>query len=134
MANTHICTHFNPNHQLFCRINKVESGDPKTYTDLQKQHLPIIVAPQEGARNEPIKISVDVGKLMKHPNEQAHHIQWIELWQREAFIARIDLTPELSEPSITVTAKLDHPWPLIARARCNQHGIWEAQVSFDIKD
>ncbi len=134
MAKQHECTHEDPTHQLFCRINKVEGADPKTYTELQKKHIPVITAPSQGKRNTPVTVTVEVGKYLKHPNEYAHHIQWIEIWQRDAFITRVDLTPKLTEPKITITATFDHPWPIIARARCNLHGIWEAEVPFAIKD
>ena len=133
MANKHECSHQDPNHALFCKMNKA-GDDPGKYTDLQKKHHPVVSAPAESKRNEIIEITVEVGKLLKHPNEKAHHIQSIELWQREAFLTRVDLTPELTEPHVTVKVKLDHPWPIIARARCNLHGIWEAEVPFTIKD
>ncbi|MHA2059958.1 MAG: class II SORL domain-containing protein [Candidatus Ranarchaeia archaeon] len=133
MAKQHDCSHEDPNHALFCKTNKA-GPDKDKLSDLQKKHLPVITAPSESKRDAPIEVTVEVGKLLKHPNEKAHHIQWIELWQREAFLTRIDLTPELTEPHVTITVKLDHPWPIIARARCNLHGIWEAEVPFAIKD
>jgi len=129
----HVCTSPDNLHALFCRIQRVENPDPKKLTELQKQHLPVITAPKESERGQRITIEVEVGKYLAHPNEREHHIQWIEIWQREAFITRIDLTPKFTAPKFSITVTLDHPWPILARARCNLHGIWENQVPFSIK-
>ncbi|MHA1918089.1 MAG: class II SORL domain-containing protein [Candidatus Ranarchaeia archaeon] len=129
----HDCSHENNEKAAFCKIHKV---DPKNseLTDLQKKHAPVIKAPSKAKRDEEITVVVEVGKLLKHPNILGHHIQWIELWQREAFLARVDLTPLVTEPTVELHVKLDHPWPLIARARCNLHGIYETEVEFSIKE
>ncbi len=63
---------------------------------------------------------------MKHPNENAHYIEWIELYSGETFLARIDLVPRLTEPKVIFVVALDHAHPLIAKERCNLHGLWQS--------
>ncbi|NIM90122.1 MAG: desulfoferrodoxin [Candidatus Aminicenantes bacterium] len=95
-------------------------------TDLEKKHTPVIKAPSKVKKGEPFEVSVKVGEHMPHPNENAHYIEWIELYSGETFLARVDLVPRLAAPNVKFTVALDHAHPLIAKERCNLHGLWES--------
>lgn len=111
---------------IFCGINKAKSPSVHEMTDLDKKHTPVITAPARVKKGEPFEVVVEVGKFMRHPNENAHFIEWIELFSGDAFLLRVDLVPRLTEPSVKFTVALDHAHPLVARERCNLHGLWES--------
>lgn len=109
----------------FLRMNS--AADLANLTELEKKHLPHISIPVKVAAREPFDIEVEVGGMLKHPNEPEHHIQWIELYADEVFLARTDLTPQLTEPKTRFTIRLDGVGSvkLSAVSRCNLHGLWE---------
>lgn len=112
---------------LFCGINKAKSKSPEEMTDLEKKHTPVIQAPAKVKKGEPFEVGIEVGKYLAHPNENAHFIEWIELFSGETFLARADLEPKLTVPRVKFVVSLDHGHALIAKERCNLHGVWESQ-------
>lgn len=112
---------------LFCGLNKAKSGNIEEMTDLEKKHTPIIEAPARVKKGEPFEVGVEVGNLLAHPNENAHFIEWIELFSGDTFLARINLEPRLTVPKVKFVVALDHGHDLIAKERCNLHGVWESQ-------
>lgn len=117
---------------LFCGVNKPKSENTEEMSDLEKKHTPVIEAPAKVKKGEPFEVFVEVGKHMKHPNENAHFIEWIELFSGETFLARIDLVARLAEPKVKFVVALDHAHPLMAKQRCNLHGQWQS-LSFAIE-
>ncbi|MCG2815746.1 MAG: class II SORL domain-containing protein [Candidatus Aminicenantes bacterium] len=111
---------------LFCGINKAKSAGTADMTDLDKKHTPVIKAPSEVKKGQPFEVVIEVGKYLKHPNENAHFIEWLELYSGETFLARVDFVPRLTEPKVTLTVAVEHAHPLIARTRCNLHGLWQS--------
>ena len=112
---------------LFCGINMAEGDE---MPDLAKKHTPIIEAPARIAPGELFEVTIEVGKLLKHPNENAHFIQWLELYSGHTFITRVDFTAKMGEPRVTIPVKLEHVHELKAVARCNLHGAWVGTHSF----
>jgi len=114
---------------LLNRVNKVK--DPAAMTDLEKKHVPVIEAPDSVKAGLPFDVTVHVGKLLKHPNEPEHHIEWIELYKGYVFLARADLAAATTEPKVTFTVALEPELAaddglLRAFEKCNMHGVWEA--------
>jgi superoxide reductase len=112
---------------LFCGLNKAKSGNVDEMKDLEKKHTPVISAPARVKKGEPFEVEVEVGKWLAHPNENAHFIEWIELYSGDTFLARISLEPRLTVPRVKFAVALDHGHDLVARERCNLHGVWESQ-------
>ena len=117
---------------LFCGINRTKAAGIDEMPDLDKKHTPVVQAPAKVKKGEPFEVTIEVGKLLKHPNENAHFIEWLELYSGDTFLARVDLVPRLTEPKAVLTVVLDHAHPLVARTRCNLHGVWES-FSVDIE-
>ena len=111
---------------LFCGLNKPKSADIQDMTDLEKKHTPVIEAPVKVKKGEPFEVSVEVGKWLAHPNENGHFIEWIELFSGDTFLARVDLEPRLTSPQVKFVVALDHGHALVAKERCNLHGVWES--------
>lgn len=107
---------------MLCGINRAKSDEA---SDIEKKHTPVMTAPDNVKKGEPFDVGIEVGKLLAHPNEYGHFIQWIELYSGDTFLTRVELTPVLSSPRITVTVALNHSHPLRALLHCNLHGTWE---------
>jgi superoxide reductase len=111
---------------LFAGVNSPK--DPSSLTDLEKKHLPVITAPESVKAGECFEVTVEVGKLLDHPNEIDHYIEFLQLYAGDTYLARLDLTSVRTCPVLKVCVSLDQDLgPLRAFERCNKHGAWEAQ-------
>jgi len=115
---------------LFAGVNRVKN--PAALTDLEKKHLPEIAAPREAKARQAFPVTVTVGKDAPHPDEGGHWIQWIELYAGDGYLARVDLSAGLSSTPVTFTIRLHQDAELVARARCNLHGVWENRVAVHV--
>jgi len=120
---------------ILCGVNKAKARDSDSMSDLEKKHTPVIEAPEKVKKGEAFEVYVEVGKYMAHPNENAHFIEWIELFSGDTFLARVDLVARLTEPKVRFKVALEHSHPLIARERCNLHGLWESHpVDIEVQE
>ncbi len=119
---------------LFKGINRVK--DPSNMTDLEKKHDITIIAPEVVKAFEPFEIQLIVGEKLTHPNKAAHWIQYIELLIGEALVTRFEMSAAtISHPSVKMSITLPQ-WAsteLVARERCNMHGIWESRKPIKIE-
>ena len=88
-------------------------------------HVPQIEAPDQVGRGEPFMVTVTVG-TNPHPSTPQHNIHWIELYAGDVLIARTDLTPVLSRPTVTYTVTLEESVTLRARSMPNHSAAWES--------
>ncbi len=110
---------------LFSDVNQV--ADMQNMTELEKKHLPVILAPQTVQAGERFQVIIEVGKLHPHPNEHTHFIEFIELYADRLYLARADLTAVTSWPEVTFNVSLPAgARELRAYERCNLHGVWES--------
>jgi superoxide reductase len=117
---------------LFCGVNTVE--DIEAAGDLEKSHMPVIIAPDLIHRGQCTEITVQVGGLSQPPNEPGHCIEFIELYAGETYLARMDFTAQSTRPIMKTTVCLDHDHgPIRAFARCNLHGTWEAEMNMEVR-
>jgi len=118
---------------IFCGVNT--SADVKQASDLEKKHLPIITAPKSVKKGECFEVTVEVGKLLAHPNEPGHFIQFIELYSGDTYLARMDFTAKTTCPVMKVCCALEHNHSkLRAFERCNLHGTWENEIEIKVLD
>ena len=108
---------------LFSGVNRpVDLQNP---TDLEKKHIPVIDAPANVGQGECFSVTVEVGRLLAHPNQRDHFIEFIDLYADELFLTRVDLTAVNTCPQATVCVSLSGPAKeLRAYERCNIHGVW----------
>ncbi|MCK5835400.1 MAG: class II SORL domain-containing protein [Lentisphaeria bacterium] len=92
------------------------------------KHTPIIKLVGNVVPGEVIDVVVDVSTL-GHPNDNAHHIQWVELRANNLFIARAEFTPRITLPIVTfkVVVPREGVLELTAIERCNLHGLWVSE-------
>jgi len=100
-------------------------ADFKNLTDLEKKHLPVLEAPETVAPGECFELLVEVGKLLAHPNEQNHFIQFLDVYADRTYLARVDFTAVSACAKVTLRLALEAPAEeLRAYAHCNMHGTW----------
>ncbi len=108
---------------LFSGVNKI--SDMSNPTDLEKKHTPVIETLGSVRKGECFSASIEVGKLLAHPNERGHFIEFIDLYADELFLGRVDLTAVNTCPKVVLSLALVSPaQQLRAYARCNIHGVW----------
>lgn len=95
----------------------------------RESHTPKIEAPTEVKVGEVFSVRI---YIQGHPNTVQHSFRWIELYFYEEgrdfnpiFVARAELTPEISEQEATFKLKLNKSGVIYAVAYCNLHGVWE---------
>ncbi len=93
-----------------------------------EKHVPVIKIDGDIAPGNRVKVTVDVGEG-KHPNESAHHIQWVELRANDMFIARAEFSAAITDPVATFVVEIPHEHKIVLTAveRCNLHGLWESE-------
>ena len=108
-----------------------------------EKHVPVIDALDKAAKDEIIKVTVEVGKEIAHPNTPEHHIKSIEVYyliSEEKFplqVARFEFNTHgesvqgpntstvYSQPKVTVYFKAGKSGTILATAYCNIHGVWK---------
>jgi len=118
---------------LFCRVNRVK--DPASNEPLEQKHLPVIEVPKEIKSEQFFNATIRVGEI-KHPNENGHFIQWIELYVGDVYLGRFDFAPVMTKPEITLPLSIAHgdrKTLLRAVSRCNLHGLWESTKEIEVK-
>lgn len=92
-----------------------------------EKHTPYLTVTGDAVPGGSVQVEVDVGKG-KHPNEAAHHIQWVELRGNDLFIARVEFAAGILKPVVTfnVAVPPEGELTLTAIERCNLHGLWES--------
>ena len=109
---------------FLCGVN--EPKDRDNLTDLEKKHFPIMEISEKVKKDEPFEVKIDVGKLLTHPNEPAHFIEWVELYCGDTFLGRTNYSGGTSYPVAVFRVKLSHSHgPIKAWVKCNLHGLWE---------
>lgn len=127
MANQWTCQE-----DVLCGVN--EPKDKSNLTDLDKKHVPVIEAPDKIKKEEPFEIKVEAGKLLAHPNEPGHFVEWIELYCGDTFLGRISYSGGASFPRAIFKVKLSHAHgPIKAWAKCNIHGLWESTKAISVE-
>jgi len=125
-------TKYSCGEDILCGVNVPK--DPKTLSELEQKHIPVISAPDKVKRDETFTVTIEVGKHKAHPNEPAHFIEWVELYSGDTFLARISLAGSLSYPKVTIPVKLSHAHgPLKSWAKCNIHGLWEGEKAIEVE-
>ena len=106
--------------------------DVTNMSDLEKKHVPMIHIDGMPKQGEYFEVVVWLGEQMPHPMEMEHHIEFIDLYLDDMFIARCDLAWQNTYPKASFMVKLDRPGNLRAFERCNVHGDWtySSEITF----
>ena len=107
---------------ILCGINTPK--DRENLTDFEKKHLPVLEAPERVKKDEPFTVKVTVGKLLAHPNEPAHFIEWVELYCGDTYLGRAAFSAGMTYPRPYLRLSSPMPWAPLPE-KCNLHGLWE---------
>jgi desulfoferrodoxin-like iron-binding protein len=64
--------------------------------------------------------------------QNRHFIQWIEVYDGDLFVTRVDLTAEKTRPDVTLRLVLNRSTELRFYERCNLHGTWENRARVEV--
>ncbi|MHA1410418.1 MAG: class II SORL domain-containing protein [Candidatus Odinarchaeia archaeon] len=110
------------------KLNK--PTDWSNLSNMAKKHVPVLEAPEKVKAGESFTIKIKVGGIdgVEHPNMLGHWINWIAIHAGEVLLARVGLSPELTNGyTVTLSVSLKETTTLIPRSFCNLHGLWEGQ-------
>ncbi len=108
--------------ELFKKINRVE--DPTNLQGPEVKHAPVFALPAVVKAGEPFTLRVTVGQT-PHGMEGKHHIEWLDLYAGEVFLAHILFSPVVPRAEVELPLILDESTTLRAVSLCNLHGVWE---------
>ena len=117
----------------------------------KEKHVPVIELPEKAKKDEPLRITVSVGKEIPHPNTTEHHIKGIEVYfspEGEKFpylIGRFDLAAHgasvqgantssvYTAPEVVCTLKTGKSGTVNAVSYCNIHGLWTSSAELKVE-
>lgn len=106
----------------FISINRPENTAHPT--PFEQEHTPVLDLPEEVRYGEPVRVTIRVGH-QPHPYQNEHHIQFIELFQNDLYLARVPFIPVVTRPEVTLTLVFKEGGILRVVSRCNIYGLWE---------
>jgi superoxide reductase len=84
----------------------------------EERHVPFVEELKDGYR-------ISVGKPSFHPMDEAHYIEFIELYVNGELVGKKELKPgELPVAEF----KVKHGKQVFARELCNLHGLWQGEL------
>lgn len=101
--------------------------------DYFDRHMPVIECDAFAREGEKFRVKVRIGTEYTHPDDADHHIKYIQLWNRETFLAEVHFGPGVlgSKPE---QAEVDFyivpgavSMNLSAMAVCTKHGLWQSE-------
>ena len=121
---------------LFEGVNRVK--DPANKAPLEKGHAPVLTAAASAKAGGPFAVTVSVGENL-HAMGMTHWIEYIELSIGNEPAGRVDLQPKgYLQPKVTFNVVIpkevapDGKVTLVARQRCNLHGLWEGSLDIAV--
>ncbi len=111
-------------------ITKEEQEIRKDYFD---RHTPVIYCKDKTREGEKLKVKVKVGTEFAHPDDPSHYISYIQLWNRETFLAATHFTPGVlgNKSGFVEVDFYIVPGPvslnLSAMSVCTNHGLWQSE-------
>ena len=101
----------------------------KDYFD---RHTPFVICENRAKEGEKLKVKVKLGEAYPHPDEPDHHIKYVQLWNRETFLAEAHFAPgalgnrpqhvEVDFYIVPGAVSMN----LSAMAVCTKHGLWQS--------
>jgi len=108
-------------------IDKLDKELQKDYFD---RHTPHIICKRSAVRGEKFRVKVKLGDKFTHPDEPDHYISYIQLWNRETFLAETHFASGILgksgniEVDFYIIPKVS--MNLSAMSCCTKHGLWQS--------
>lgn len=110
-------------------ISREEKEVRKDYFD---RHTPHILCEDTAVAGKKFRVKVKVGDQYPHPDDPHHFISYVQLWNRETFLAEAHFTPGMlnNKPGQVEVDFYIIPGEvsmnLSAMAVCTNHGLWQS--------
>lgn len=111
-------------------INKEEKEVRKDYFD---RHTPVVLCDESAREGEKFRVKVRLGTEYSHPDDPDHFIKYVQLWNRETFLAEAHFAPGAlgSNPGHVEVDFYIVPGAvsmnLSAMSVCTKHGLWQSE-------
>lgn len=111
-------------------ISKEEKEVRKDYFD---RHTPVVICHNHATEGEKFPVKVRLGNEYTHPDDPDHFIKYVQLWNRETFLAEAHFAPGAlgNKPGQVEVDFHIIPGPvsmnLSAMAVCTKHGLWQSE-------
>ena len=111
-------------------ISKEEKEVRKDYFD---RHTPFVICDTYATEGEKFKVKVRMGSEYNHPDDPDHYIKYVQLWNRETFLAEAHFAPGSlgNKPEHVEVDFYIAPGPvstnLSAMSVCTKHGLWQSE-------
>lgn len=110
-------------------ISNEEKEIRKDYFD---RHTPKVICNDIAKRGEKLKVKVKIGNHFSHPDDYDHYISYIQLWNRETFIAEAHFTPgnlgnKPNQVEVDFYIVPLNSMNLTAMVVCTKHGLWQSE-------
>jgi superoxide reductase len=112
-----------------------KSLDKDLMKDYFDRHTPVVICEATARRGEKLKVKVRIGTEFQHPDDYDHFISYLQLWNRETFLAAVHFTPgvlgsasEHVEVDFYIVPKVS--MNLSAMSSCTKHGLWQSEERF----
>ena len=111
-------------------ISKEEKEVRKDYFD---RHTPVVMCEDFANEGRKFKVKVRLGTAYSHPDDPDHFIKYVQLWNRETFLAEAHFAPGAlgNRPEQVEVDFYIVPGPvsmnLSAMAVCTKHGLWQSE-------
>ncbi|UJR82751.1 desulfoferrodoxin family protein [Sandaracinus amylolyticus] len=106
-------------------------ADASALTEDERTHAPVLTLPERVRAGRPFDLVVQAG-VRPHEMSVDHRIEWIEVRLDDRIVWVADLSPDVAYPILRVPLVLREPSQLVARARCNQHGVWMTRRAIQV--
>lgn len=103
--------------------------NPNDLSDFERTHVPSVEIPYQPMKGSIFELIVRVGDV-NHDMEDEHFIQWIELYNDNILLDKVDLGPQVEPKCIFNVSFMENTCFRII-ASCNLHGAWEKVVRVD---
>ena len=110
-------------------ISQEEKEVRKDYFD---RHTPIVICDGSAREGEKFRVKVRLGKEYTHPDDPDHYIKYVQLCNRETFLAEAHFAPG-ALGNLPEHVEVDFyivPGPvsmnLSAMSVCTKHGLWQS--------
>ncbi len=114
------------------KATEIEKEEKEIKQDYLDRHMPHVICDDIATRGKKFKVKVILGENYNHPDEPDHFISFIQLWNRETFLAEVHFTPGTfgnqpghAEVDFYIVPKVS--MNLAALSSCTKHGLWQSE-------
>jgi superoxide reductase len=111
----------------------ISSEEKEIRKDYFDRHTPVILCDESAKQGKKLKVKIRLGTEYPHPDDPDHFIKYVQLWNRETFLAEAHFAPGFlgNQPEHVEVDFYIVPGPvslnLSAMAACTKHGLWQSE-------